>query len=567
MSALKFKGYRCFTSDWAGFDSLSLINIIIGRNNTGKSQLIDLVRFACKDKLPIGPSFRCMGCLDEASLRPFFPENVSQGNLGGNHWQNHGVHFIGLYCTWESEHGQIKNLTIDSEPLTRDSVVVARRKQIEGIVGRATPPFSGKSFRHILADRDIRTEPASQDMKLASDGTGATNIIRRFILSSSTNLPRDVIQVELLEALNIVFGSDGCFTEIQVQQHDEDTSDGVKEHWEVYLGEARKGLVALSRSGSGLKTVMLVLLNLIAVPKIEGKERSRFVFAFEELENNLHPALLRRLLCFIEEYVKVEDAHVFLTTHSGVALDQFSASGNAQIVHVSHDGSSARTATVAAHLDRLGIVAELGAKPSDLLQANGIVWVEGPSDCVYLNAWIKEVSRGELREGRDYLCAFYGGSLLARTQFTCPEDAEDELVNLLHVNANLAVVCDSDRDAPKKHLKARVRRIREEVDRIPGALIWVTEPKEIENYLPGTVIAAACGMDTLPDPSQFQTFFPRAGGRGESYVEKMMGRKSIDKIELAASARRYMTTESMMSRFDWLARMESLVATIRRWNA
>ena len=79
------------------------------------------------------------------------------------------------------------------------------------------------------------------------------------------------------------------------------------------------------------------------------------------------------------------------------------------------------------------------------LLSNGIVWLEKPSDRVYFNRWVELCSDGGLREGRDYQCVFYGGSLLARTQFTSPETADDELINLLGINPNVVVVCDSDR--------------------------------------------------------------------------------------------------------------------------
>src|SRR5207253_9462944 len=161
--------------------------------------------------------------------------------------------------------------------------------------------------------------------------------------------------------------------------------------------------------------------------------------------------------------------------------------------------------------DHLGVISELGAKPSDLLQANGIIWVEGPSDCIYLNRWIDLFSDGALHEGRDYQCAFYGGSLLARTQFASPEQAEAELVNLFRVNPNIVVVCDGDRVGPGARVKDRVRRIRAEVRRIPGAHIWVTSAREIENYLPGAAISTALGPTRLPDPTQYEAFFPRKG--------------------------------------------------------
>jgi predicted ATP-dependent endonuclease of OLD family len=168
----------------------------------------------------------------------------------------------------------------------------------------------------------------------------------------------------------------------------------------VFLGEQKKGLISLSNSGSGLKTAILVLLNLLVVPEIEQKKRSAFTFAFEELENNLHPALLRRLFRFLEDYAVKEKATVFLTTHSSTALDVFGVSNNAQIIHVTHDGETARSAGISAHFDHLGVISELGAKPSDLLQANGIIWVEGPSDCVYINRWLDIYSGGMTRRSK-----------------------------------------------------------------------------------------------------------------------------------------------------------------------
>ncbi|MDA3809092.1 MAG: hypothetical protein PF518_02060 [Spirochaetaceae bacterium] len=40
----KVKGYKGFQEDFGGFDSIKPINIIIGRNNTGKSSLLDIIK-------------------------------------------------------------------------------------------------------------------------------------------------------------------------------------------------------------------------------------------------------------------------------------------------------------------------------------------------------------------------------------------------------------------------------------------------------------------------------------------------------------------------------------------
>ena len=229
-------------------------------------------------------------------------------------------------------------------------------------------------------------------------------------------------------------------------------------------------------------------------------------------------------------------------------------------------GETARTTTVSAHFDHLDVISELGAKPSDLLQANGIVWVEGPSDRVYLNQWIHLCSEGALREGRDYQCAFYGGALLAGIELQPPE-GETGLVNLLRVNPNIVVVCDGDRNAEDSPIKSRVERIRAEVENIPGGHIWITEAREIENYIPGSVLAQASDEPSLPDPRQYQSFFSRKASPGQSYLEANMDRKHYDKMELAMQSALHMTKDIMTARFDWEVQMEEIVTRIRCWNA
>ena len=422
-TSIKFRKYRCFQDEWSGFDEVKPVTVIIGRNNVGKSHLLHLVEWACENKLfKDERELLVEGILDEASLISEFPKGASGGELGGSWWNDHGSHFVNVnvsakvVCSGAGISIEFNEFHDLSKGANRIQVIELRKQLIKQIVKSGTHRFSGSMFKHLFAERDIKTEPAGTGLKLGADGAGATNIIRRFITSSNDEYPRELIQQTLLEALNRIFAEDGEFTEIQIQQHDEPSNSGpgTSDYWEVYLGEKHKKLIALSNSGSGLKTVVLVLLNLLVIPHIEKKQKADFVYAFEELENNLHPALLRRLLRYLQDYVVNNGVNIFLTTHASTALDLFGTSPHAQIISVIHDGKTAKTAktkTVSAHFDQLSVIAELGAKPSDLLQANGIIWVEGPSDRVYINKWIELFGGGKWREGRDYQCAFYGGAL------------------------------------------------------------------------------------------------------------------------------------------------------------
>lgn len=585
IDSLKFRGHGCFVSEWAGFDRIKPVNLIIGRNNSGKSQLLDLVAMMCSGVHEHkNCTFLCSGKLDAEILRPRFPVNASDAGLPGNHWYLHGEKLVGQDVEWlitrdssasiVNAKGGLSFSEFKSE-MTRigqyfgplEKYLKARVNLVEIAVSGLESSLHGKEYRHLLADRDIDVEAPNQSLEVFPGGRGATNVIRKYINSSSASVSRETIERDLLGALNEIFGEDGHFDEIRTQEHDEGRTFPIGT-WEIHLAEKKKGLIPLSKSGSGLKTVILVLLNLLVIPKIKGKPSSEFVFAFEELENNLHPALLRRLLRYIDRYIAENESTVFLTTHSNVALDMFGTSEHAQIVLVSHDGATAKTSTIDTHFRRHEVLSELGVRPSDILQANGIIWVEGPSDVVYLNRWIELASGGKFKEGRDYLCAFYGGALLARTQFTDPETADADLINLFAANPNFVVICDSDKKSEDSALKSRVQRIRDEVSETPSGMIWITQGKEIENYLTGAVLKLALEKtDAIADPGTYERFFPAEKADNSSYAEKTLGMTHIDKIDLAIRCRPHMSKALMESRLDWMEKMNAIVEKIGRWNS
>ena len=508
----------------------------------------------------------CSGTLDEPFLQNAFPRNRSRGNLGGNHWEDHGKKLIGTPVDWQMDRdAKVSELTIPSDANHQiERINNERLKYISQFLPNVRCSASGKLFRRILADRDIVPETAGKDLTLSRNGLGATNIIRRFITSS--NYSEDLIQFTLLKALDEIFGSDGNFQRIEIREHDE-SEDGL---WEVFLGEPSKGLIPLSRSGSGLKTVLLVLLNLIVIPKIEKIKPEQMVFALEELENNLHPALLRRLFKYIANFAVREQTYIFLTTHSSVALDFFSTLPHSRTIHVSHDGTSAKAKTVSAHLDRVGLMNELGARPSDLLQANGVIWLEGPSDRIYLNRFIEIYSDGKLREGRDYQCAYYGGSVLAKTEFSSPDESNDDFVNLLRLNNNIAVICDGDRTSASgagSRIKKRVQRIKSEVEKIDRAFFWITDAKEIENYIPGEVWKKIYSHPKdVPDPDAYDKF-PTKKIEPNGFVFRKLKRKSFDKFEFASEAAPLLTKANLDHRFEIKLTVGRLVEIIHEWNA
>ena len=337
-------------------------------------------------------------------------------------------------------------------------------------------PFHDSIFRCISSERDIVPEPFFSETKsigIDSNGIGTTKYVCSIL--NNKNKRDTIIQDDVLNALNEILGPDGHYRNIKVKQEDGD-------NWEIVLEDDNKNQYTISKLGSGLKTILLVLLNLIAIPN-EYRDKT-MVFAFEELENNLHPALEKRLYSYIFKYAKEHDYMIFLTTHSPIAIDLFSREKSVHFYKTERNTDGYQIVPISSFDESIEVIDELGIKASDLLQANGIIWVEGPSDRIYIKNWLETLYPGTFIEGRDYQFVYYGGRLLAHYTACDPiNNIEIEnYINVLAVNSKAFFVMDSDKSTVRGHLAKRKKHIIEKLDEknIP---YWVTKGREIENYL------------------------------------------------------------------------------------
>ena len=115
------------------------------------------------------------------------------------------------------------------------------------------------------------------------------------------------------------------------------------------------------------------MLAMHIIPVIAKQPLSRLIFCFEELENNLHPALQKRLFRYIADLAIENESHVFITTHSHIVIDLFSRDHNTQIIHVTHDPENkgqGKVGLVYSRSHHSNIFDDLEVKASDLLQSN-----------------------------------------------------------------------------------------------------------------------------------------------------------------------------------------------------
>lgn len=555
-----FKSYDRFE-----IDMNHNINVLIGRNNSGKSSIIDVLNI-CNDIHLLENAIYNRTKIDleinleEQDLVVAFNKMSSEGSIGRERWE-YAENFIGknILVELNIERSFSDRSIKFNNVLSKNNDFYSEEVGISGSWNRLCKniknPINERKIIKLAAERDIYIEEDCEDsIDCDVNGRGATNMIHKFINSSSLDSKK--VEVELLNALNVIMWPDSEFTDIVVQQVKENN----KIFWEIFL-EENNIRIPLSKCGSGLKTIILVLIKLLLIPTISNIDESKIIYAFEELENNLHPHLQRNLFNFIIDWVEEKGSTLFITTHSNVAINIFANLDSAQLIHVSKQNGISRAESI--NINKNHILNDLGNLASDILQSNGIIWVEGPSDRMYINKWIEIISEGKLKEHIHYQIMFYGGRLLSHLSLADRDDENcenDDLINLMLMNRNSIVVIDSDKRNPDKEINATKKRLKEECKKY-DSICWITEGKEIENYVPKSVIDEVFSLESNTEFGKYMTIIDYINsislGDGTKFEK--------NKVKYANDFLNLINIDNM-GVYDLINRVTEIVGKIKEWN-
>lgn len=545
---IQFEGYKLF-SNTIKLDKISNLNVIIGKNNSGKSSLLDVIEMAYDDDIYEKQKQQISLLKLNFQMTKSMVQSIFSGYSSIGSWSAERY--------WEEvegkkiwvELGGSKNAQKPSGYRVVDTtdIPMVNQSYFQRGLHEFEKDRKNYVFKRLSAERNIVPEKEI-GLTLSSTGEGASNLIRVFLNDSLYD--EGAIEQLLLNELNKIMYPEAEFESIRIQQIRVGKGDF---SWEIFLKEEGQDRVPLSKSGSGIKTIILVLLNLLVVPLLAENMGKKIVYGFEELENNLHPAMQRKLFDYIYEFAVKHDTYIFLTTHSHIAINTFYDKEKASIYHVVKEEKNSTIKRIESYIDKTEILDDLDVKASDILQANGIIWVEGPSDRIYIKKWLEIFCDNQFIEGKHYQFLYYGGRLLS--QYSAKE--ETELIGIITTNRNAAIVMDSDKKTKSAQLNATKKRIIKEFDEL-DMFCWVTKGKEIENYIPKEAIEPVIGKKIENQCEKYELF--------PDYIESYYKNFTSKKVPFANAIKDNITENNSLPILDLKMQVMKLYKRIEKWN-
>ncbi len=486
LDGFEISGFRSFGGEPAVISDLQRVNIFIGKNNCGKSNILRFINILSGFLKQQGPSVQTPKLdpmLDFAygttSKEVTYCLQIKRGGFTDEVFQNIAVPFGDAWTKIFANHpDSIRlcfHLTKDCKP-TEKSIKRIKDKILQNCDNNLQQQLTSSLCNYTGGSSDQRATDISKVIHTKAQMSISVHMIDAFrkisdgegdpltgagLIKELRKLQSPQLEVydsgkarfsKIVDFLRSILGEQEAALEIPAEKD------------EIYV--TLNGMILpLDSLGTGIHELIIMAAAVTLVDDA--------IFCVEEPEIHLHPELQKKFV----EYIRSNTNNQYLiSSHSNAFFDL----PGVNIYRCRLQDGTTRCDLVSEAKERHALLRDLGYRPSDLLQSNYIIWVEGPSDRLYFKHWI-QAKAPELTEGLHYTIMFYGGRLLAHLCYDNPE--VEDFVTLARLNRSACIVIDSDKDKTHSRINRTKRRVKNDFER-NSCLTWVTNGRTIENYIP-----------------------------------------------------------------------------------
>jgi len=330
---------------------LGRLNVIAGKNNSGKSSLLNALANVGQRAGGAEISKEVADSIAQAAIERSLFRRGSSHDFERTRYHEHILNVLSSRELWFSTDSEALTNEL-SEAVSNDSYLRRHSTNVSDVtrgvldhIGVFPASIAVPAKRRLELDRPIKLSET-----IDPTGEGLLNY-----LFFAKNQPAGTEERKAFERMSAAF---------------EDISSGYR--FDVFanrdnnikLNFARRNdqWITAGACGLGLQDLLVLLYFVGVAPEP--------LLLVEEPESHMHPDMQRRLLSFIRD---ATDKQLFVTTHSNVFLNNVFAD---RVFFTTFDGS--------VHVDdatsRASILDDLGYSVSDNLVSDLIILVEGPTD-------------------------------------------------------------------------------------------------------------------------------------------------------------------------------------------